>query len=168
MSFGQYGWLSSSSACVSDVLMLLLSRRCLLTGSECEYYKSTVTQVTDIFDSLWWPTHIEKSCIQWKETGKPPFPTLKIATSLGWHNMPLADLRYLYQTALAVSVLDLSGTSDMCLLLGEFRTYVVPLDRHTYADQPMQDVSARNCIRLCSSYASSGFCRTPCDTSQIT
>ncbi|KAL6825390.1 hypothetical protein J3E69DRAFT_334219 [Trichoderma sp. SZMC 28015] len=99
-----------------------ICRRCLFTGSECGYYRSPVTQATDAFDSLWWPTHIEKSCIQWKETGRPPFPTLKIATSLGWHNMPLADLRYLYQTALAVSVLDLSGTSDMCLLLGEFRT----------------------------------------------
>lgn len=82
--------------------------------------------------------------------------------------MPLTDLRYLYQTALAVSVLDLSGTSDMCLLLGEFRTYVVPLSRHTYADQLVQDVPARNCIRFCGSYARSSFCRTPRNTSQIT
>ncbi|KAL7914359.1 hypothetical protein GGI35DRAFT_439980 [Trichoderma velutinum] len=99
-----------------------ICRRCLFTGSECEYYRRPVAQASDALDPLWWPTQIDKSCIQWKETGKPPFPTLKIATSLGWHNMPLADLRYLYQTALAVSVLDLSGTSDMCLLLGEFRT----------------------------------------------
>ncbi|UKZ57193.1 hypothetical protein TrVGV298_011045 [Trichoderma virens] len=99
-----------------------ICRKCLFTGSECQYYRPHAAQATDAFDLLWWPTNIEQSCMQWKETGNPPFPSLKIATSLGWHSMPLADLRYLYQTALAVSVLDLSGTSDMCLLLGEFRT----------------------------------------------
>lgn len=107
--------------------MQLRSRKCLLTGSECQYYGPHEVEASDALEPLWWPTHIEKSCMQWKETGYPPFPTLKIAASLGWHTMPLAELRYLYQTGLAVSVLDISGTSDMCLLLGEFRTYVSSL-----------------------------------------
>ncbi|PTB41311.1 hypothetical protein M441DRAFT_79471 [Trichoderma asperellum CBS 433.97] len=81
-------------------------RKCLLTGSECQYYRPHAVEASDALEPLCWPAHIEQSCMQWKETGYPPFPTLKIATSLG----------------LAVSVLDISGTSDMCLLLGEFRT----------------------------------------------
>lgn len=104
--------------------MQLYSRKCLLTGLECQYHRPHIAEASDALEPLWWPTHIEQSCMQWKETGNPPFPTLKIAPSLGWHTMPLAELRYLYQTALAVSVLDISGTSDMCLLLGEFRTHV--------------------------------------------
>lgn len=124
MNFDQYGWLSLMDVRTSDLLIQLHSRKCLFMGSECQYDEP---QSTDAFNPLWWPTHIEQSCMQWKETGTPPFPTLKVATSLGWHAMPLAELRYLYQTALAVSVLDLSGTSDMCLLLGEFRTYVPSL-----------------------------------------
>lgn len=107
--------------------MQLHSRKCVLTGSECQYDRPHAAEASDALEPLWWPAQIEKSCMQWKETGNPPFPMLKIATSLGWHTMPLAELRYLYQTALAVSVLDISGTSDMCLLLGEFRTYVSSL-----------------------------------------
>ncbi|KAL7941433.1 hypothetical protein V8C42DRAFT_360838 [Trichoderma barbatum] len=99
-----------------------ICRKCLFTGSECQYYRPYAAQATDGFAPLWWPTHVEQTCMQWKETGNPPFPMLTVAASLGWHAIPLADLRYLYQTALAVSVLDLSGTSDMCLLLDEFRT----------------------------------------------
>lgn len=71
-----------------------------------------------------WPDAIELSCNTWKESGRPPFPRLALAASPSWHSMPLTDLRYIYHMALVDGMLDMSGTSNMCLLWGEIRMCV--------------------------------------------
>ncbi|KAI5462776.1 hypothetical protein BGZ63DRAFT_379686 [Mariannaea sp. PMI_226] len=83
----------------------------------CVYQTEQAPQSTS---SDRWPTSIEDACANWRISGEPPFPTL--SKSPGWHTMPMADLKYLYQTALAVNVLDASGTSGAALFLAEFRT----------------------------------------------
>lgn len=68
-----------------------------------------------------WPEEIEQSVNEWKRTGRPPFARLAVAGSPSWHNMPMTDLRYIYHMALVDGMLDMSGTSNMCLLWGEIR-----------------------------------------------
>ncbi|KFX99441.1 hypothetical protein V490_01795 [Pseudogymnoascus sp. VKM F-3557] len=82
------------------------------------------SQSAEVTDSLMWPDAIELSCNTWKESGRPPFPRLALAASPSWHSMPLTDLRYIYHMALVDGMLDMSGTSNMCLLWGEIRIMI--------------------------------------------
>jgi hypothetical protein len=91
---------------------------------ECVYLVRDNSPSPEPNAELAWPDAIEKACNEWKATGRPPFPRLVLPGSPSWHNMPAAELRYIYHMALVDGMLDVSGTSNMCLLWGEMRTYV--------------------------------------------
>ncbi|KAL7943984.1 hypothetical protein V8C42DRAFT_327423 [Trichoderma barbatum] len=93
--------------------------RCLSSKIECKYPVQAEEEDEDekAASALWWPVDIEQSCVQWKESGEPPFVSLSPSPS--WHNMSMKDLRYIYKMALVANILDLSKTTDICLLWGE-------------------------------------------------
>ncbi|KAL6831751.1 hypothetical protein V8C40DRAFT_237145 [Trichoderma camerunense] len=93
--------------------------RCLSSKITCKYPDQTEVEDPDEKEAsaLWWPVDIEKSCEQWKESGEPPF--MSLAPSPSWHNMDMKDLKYIYKMALVANILDLSNTTNICLLWGE-------------------------------------------------
>lgn len=94
------------------------SHRCLSSRIPCKYPDQPPEEEPEQeTPSLWWPEDIENACVEWKETGEPPFVSL--APSPSWHNMDMKDLRYIYKMALVANILDLSNTNDICLLWGE-------------------------------------------------
>ncbi|EXU95012.1 Zn(2)-Cys(6) zinc finger domain protein [Metarhizium robertsii] len=102
-----------------------VNQKCINSRRECVYLVGRRDAPSPGANAtLTWPNVIEQACHEWKQSGKPPFPRLAIAAAPSWHNMPLADLRYLYHMALVDGMLALSGTSNMCLLWGEMRIMI--------------------------------------------
>lgn len=104
---------------MTRIFLFLNSHRCLSSKITCKYPDQTEVEDPDEKEAsaLWWPVDIEKSCEQWKESGEPPFVSLSPSPS--WHNMDMKDLKYIYKMALVANILDLSNTTNICLLWGE-------------------------------------------------
>lgn len=101
---------------------VLCSHRCLSSKIPCKYPTNAEEEEEEgeqATSALWWPVDIEQSCEKWKESGEPPF--LSLSPSPSWHNMEMKDLRYIYKMALVDNILNLSKTTNICLLWGEMR-----------------------------------------------
>ncbi|KAL7940572.1 hypothetical protein V8C42DRAFT_362196 [Trichoderma barbatum] len=117
--------------------------RCLSSKKKCKYPIKSEEENREAASSLWWPVDIENECVKWRESGEPPFVSLSLSPS--WHNMAMKDLRYIYKMALVANILDLTKTTEICLLWGEIG---VLLQLATHYDFVAHTLAATSAQRL--------------------
>ncbi|KAF2099398.1 hypothetical protein NA57DRAFT_74899 [Rhizodiscina lignyota] len=117
-------------------------RNCVRSGRTCKYDTKHIAGDEIAGPTAAWPEATMKAVKEWRESGQPPFPHLRIPESPNWHGLSEEELRYVHYFSVIASMLEVSGTRSFCLWWSEFPMSLQLALHHKFAAYAMLAQSA--------------------------